>query len=138
MASQTFVRIRRRFPLRLVRIVTGRTRHARRRLKALALLQQRHLIPMYVPTRQRIRLQADMRSQLLARLERKRRRQILADASMALRASLNLSIAFEWRMAIAAFVALLHDIVITIGVYALTGFQVSPTTVIGLLTILGY
>jgi preprotein translocase subunit SecF len=49
-----------------------------------------------------------------------------------------LSIAFEWRMAVAAFVALLHDIVITIGVYALTGFSVSPTTVIGLLTILGY
>jgi preprotein translocase subunit SecF len=49
-----------------------------------------------------------------------------------------LSIAFEWRMAIAAFVALIHDIVITIGVYALTGFEVSPTTVIGLLTILGY
>ncbi|HEX4090598.1 MAG TPA: protein translocase subunit SecF [Trebonia sp.] len=49
-----------------------------------------------------------------------------------------LSIAFEWRMAVAAFIALLHDIVITIGVYALTGFQVSPTTVIGLLTILGY
>ena len=49
-----------------------------------------------------------------------------------------LSIAFEWKMAIAAFVALLHDIVITVGVYALTGFQVSPTSVIGLLTILGY
>jgi preprotein translocase subunit SecF len=49
-----------------------------------------------------------------------------------------LSIAFEWRMAVAAFVALMHDIVITIGVYALTGFQVSPTSVIGLLTILGY
>jgi preprotein translocase subunit SecF len=49
-----------------------------------------------------------------------------------------LSVAFEWRMAIAAFVALLHDIVITTGVYALTGFQVSPTSVIGLLTILGY
>ena len=49
-----------------------------------------------------------------------------------------LSIAFEWRMAVAAFVALMHDIVITIGVYALTGFEVSPTTVIGLLTILGY
>ena len=49
-----------------------------------------------------------------------------------------LSIAFEWRMAAAAFVALLHDIVITVGVYALTGFQVSPTSVIGLLTILGY
>jgi preprotein translocase subunit SecF len=49
-----------------------------------------------------------------------------------------LSIAFEWRMAAAAFVALIHDIVITTGVYALTGFQVSPATVIGLLTILGY
>jgi preprotein translocase subunit SecF len=49
-----------------------------------------------------------------------------------------LSIAFEWRMAVAAFIALLHDIVITVGVYALTGFTVSPTSVIGLLTILGY
>jgi preprotein translocase subunit SecF len=49
-----------------------------------------------------------------------------------------LTVAFEWRMAVAAFVALLHDIVITTGVYALTGFQVSPTSVIGLLTILGY
>jgi preprotein translocase subunit SecF len=49
-----------------------------------------------------------------------------------------LSIAFEWKMAVAAFVALLHDLVITIGIYALAGFQVSPATVIGLLTILGY
>src|SRR5262249_17486095 len=49
-----------------------------------------------------------------------------------------LSIAFEWKMAVAAFVALVHDIVITTGVYALAGFQVSPATVIGLLTILGY
>jgi preprotein translocase subunit SecF len=49
-----------------------------------------------------------------------------------------LSIAFEWKMAVAAFVALLHDIVITTGVYALAGFQVAPETVIGLLTILGY
>jgi preprotein translocase subunit SecF len=49
-----------------------------------------------------------------------------------------LSIAFEWRMALAALVALVHDIVITVGVYALAGFPVSPATVIGLLTILGY
>jgi preprotein translocase subunit SecF len=49
-----------------------------------------------------------------------------------------LSIAFELRMAIAAFVALLHDLVIATGIYALAGFQVSPATVIGLLTILGY
>ena len=51
---------------------------------------------------------------------------------------LYLSLAFEWRMATAALIALLHDIVITIGVYALLRFQVSPATVIGLLTILGY
>ncbi len=51
---------------------------------------------------------------------------------------LYLSIAFEWRMASAALVALVHDIVITVGVYALLRFQVSPATVIGLLTILGY
>ena len=49
-----------------------------------------------------------------------------------------LSIAFEWRMAVAALIALVHDIVITTGVYALAGFEVSPATVIGLLTILGY
>ncbi len=49
-----------------------------------------------------------------------------------------LSIAFEWKMAAAAFVALLHDLVITVGVYALAGFQVSPATITGLLTILGY
>ena len=41
---------------------------------------------------------------------------------------LYLSIAFEWKMAAAAFIALLHDIVITVGVYALVGFQVSPAT----------
>ncbi|MGA4543690.1 protein translocase subunit SecF [Uniformispora flossi] len=49
-----------------------------------------------------------------------------------------LTVAFEWRMALAAFVALVHDIVITVGVYALVGFEVTPGTVIGLLTILGY
>src|SRR4029077_7343548 len=51
---------------------------------------------------------------------------------------LYLSVAFEWRMAAAALVALAHDIVITVGVYALVRFEVSPATVIGLLTILGY
>jgi preprotein translocase subunit SecF len=51
---------------------------------------------------------------------------------------LYLSIAFEWKMAVSAFVALMHDILIAVGIYALIGFPVSPTTVIGLLTILGY
>ena len=49
-----------------------------------------------------------------------------------------LSIAFEWKMAVAALIALAHDIVITVGVYAIAHFQVSPASVIGLLTILGY
>ena len=49
-----------------------------------------------------------------------------------------LSFYFEWRLAIAALVALLHDLVITIGIYALTGFEVTPATVIGVLTILGF
>jgi preprotein translocase subunit SecF len=47
-------------------------------------------------------------------------------------------IIFERKMAIAAIVALLHDIVITVGLYALVGFDVTPSTLIGLLTILGY
>ena len=49
-----------------------------------------------------------------------------------------LSLYFEWRMAVAAVIALAHDVVITIGVYALLGLEVTPATVIGVLTILGY
>ncbi len=49
-----------------------------------------------------------------------------------------MAIAFEWRMAVAALVALIHDLLITIGVYALVGLEVTPGTVIGFLTILGY
>ena len=41
-------------------------------------------------------------------------------------------------MAAAAFVALIHDLVVTIGVYSLMGFEVTPATVIAVLTILGY
>jgi len=49
-----------------------------------------------------------------------------------------LSLYFEWKMALAAMVALLHDLVITAGLYSLIGFEVTPATVIGFLTILGY
>ncbi|WP_131736783.1 protein translocase subunit SecF [Actinomadura roseirufa] len=49
-----------------------------------------------------------------------------------------LSVAFEWRMALAAVVALVHDLVITAGVYAWSGFEVTPATLLGFLTILGY
>ncbi len=51
---------------------------------------------------------------------------------------LYLTITFEWKMAVSAIIKLLHDIVIVVGVYALVGFEVSPASVIGLLTILGY
>jgi protein-export membrane protein SecD/preprotein translocase SecF subunit len=44
----------------------------------------------------------------------------------------------EPKMAIAGIVALLHDLIITAGIYALVGFEVSPATVIATLTILGY
>jgi preprotein translocase subunit SecF len=44
----------------------------------------------------------------------------------------------EWKMSIAAFVALVHDIVITVGVYAWSGFPVTPSAVTGLLAILGF
>ncbi|MEP7159543.1 MAG: protein translocase subunit SecF [Dermatophilaceae bacterium] len=43
-----------------------------------------------------------------------------------------------WKMSLSAIVALLHDIFITVGIYALAGFEVSPATMIGFLTILGY
>ncbi|MDA3646938.1 protein translocase subunit SecF [Saccharopolyspora indica] len=45
---------------------------------------------------------------------------------------------FEKWMAVAALVALLHDVVVTAGIYSLIGFEVTPSTVIGLLTILGF
>jgi preprotein translocase subunit SecF len=44
----------------------------------------------------------------------------------------------EWKMSAAAIVALAHDVIITVGIYALSGFEVSPATVTGLLTILGF
>ena len=52
--------------------------------------------------------------------------------------SVFLAIYFDWRMAVAALVALVHDILITIGVYSLLQFEVTPATLIGILTILGY
>ena len=51
---------------------------------------------------------------------------------------LYLAMAFESKMAIAAIIAVIHDVFITVGIYALVGFEVTPATVIGFLTILGY
>ena len=49
-----------------------------------------------------------------------------------------LAMALEPKMAISAIVAVVHDVFITVGIYALVGFDVTPATIIGFLTILGY
>ena len=49
-----------------------------------------------------------------------------------------MSIRLEPKMALAGFAALLHDLVVTAGIYAIVGFQVTPASIIALLTILGY
>lgn len=49
-----------------------------------------------------------------------------------------ISIRFEFKMAVAALIAVIHDILVTAGIYSLTGFQVTPDTVIAVLTVLGY
>ena len=54
-------------------------------------------------------------------------------------AAITMAIYFRtWKMSLAAMIALLHDLVITAGVYAATGFEVTPAAVIGFLTILGF
>jgi preprotein translocase subunit SecF len=49
-----------------------------------------------------------------------------------------ISIRFEWRMAVAALAAVVHDVLISVGIYSVFGFTVSPATVIAFLTILGF
>ncbi len=49
-----------------------------------------------------------------------------------------IAVRFEWKMAAGAMIALVHDVLITAGIYALTGREVTPETVIAILTILGF
>lgn len=51
---------------------------------------------------------------------------------------LYVAIRFEYKMSVAAIIALVHDVTITLGIYALLGQEVTPNTVAALLTILGY
>jgi preprotein translocase subunit SecF len=44
----------------------------------------------------------------------------------------------NWAMAVSAITALVHDLLVTVGVYAIVGFEVTPATLIGFLTVLGY
>jgi len=52
--------------------------------------------------------------------------------------SLYITIRFEWKMAVGALASLLHDLIVTAGIYALVGRELTPETVIAILTILGY
>ncbi|MCZ7474499.1 MULTISPECIES: protein translocase subunit SecF [unclassified Micromonospora] len=52
--------------------------------------------------------------------------------------SIYLVLRFEWRMAVAAIVSLLTNLALTAGIYSLVGFEVTPSTIIGFLTILGF
>jgi preprotein translocase subunit SecF len=52
--------------------------------------------------------------------------------------ALYISIRFEWRMAIAAILAVIHDVLISVGIYSIFGFEVTPETVVAFLTILGF
>ena len=52
--------------------------------------------------------------------------------------SLYISWRLEWKMAITALVAMVHDVLLSVGVYSLFGFEVTPATVVAFLTILGY
>ena len=52
--------------------------------------------------------------------------------------SLYISWRLEWKMALTAIIAMAHDVVISVGVYSLLGFEVTPATVIAFLTILGF
>jgi preprotein translocase subunit SecF len=44
----------------------------------------------------------------------------------------------NWKMSLTALTALIHDLILTVGIYALSGFTITPATLIGMLTILGY
>jgi preprotein translocase subunit SecF len=52
--------------------------------------------------------------------------------------TLYIALRFEWRMALATLVALVHDVLVTVGVFAIFQFSVTPATVVAFLTILGY
>jgi len=52
--------------------------------------------------------------------------------------TLYISLRFEFKMAVPTLIALVHDVMMTIGVYSISGLEVTPATVVALLTILGY
>lgn len=66
------------------------------------------------------------------------RRSLLALAVFLAAVTLYMTWRMEWKMALAGIAALVHDLILTTGVYSITGFEVTPATVVAILTILGY
>ena len=66
------------------------------------------------------------------------RKAVIALLAFLVAVTIYVSLRMEFKMAVAALVALLHDLIITSGIFALSRFEVTPATVIALLTILGY
>ena len=66
------------------------------------------------------------------------RRAIQALVVFLIVAAIFISIRFEWKMALSALAALVHDLLLTFGAYSIVGFEVTPATVVAILTILGY
>jgi preprotein translocase subunit SecF len=66
------------------------------------------------------------------------RKAMIALLAFLVAVTIYVSLRMEFKMAVAALVALLHDLIITAGIFALSRFEVTPATVIALLTILGY
>jgi preprotein translocase subunit SecF len=52
--------------------------------------------------------------------------------------SIYISLRFQWRMAVGGMIALLHDLMVAAGIYSIVGFELTPSTIVGLLTILGF
>ncbi|BBY32006.1 protein-export membrane protein SecF [Mycolicibacter minnesotensis] len=63
---------------------------------------------------------------------------VIALVVFLLLASLYITVRYEWFMTLSAMISMVFDILVTAGVYSLVGFEVTPATVIGLLTILGF
>jgi preprotein translocase subunit SecF len=52
--------------------------------------------------------------------------------------SIYMALRFQWRMAVGGIIALGHDLIVAAGIYSIVGFEVTPSTIVGLLTILGF
>jgi preprotein translocase subunit SecF len=66
------------------------------------------------------------------------RKAVIALIVFIIAVSIFISLLFEWRLSVGALAGLFHDLILSAGIYSMVGFEVTPSTVVGLLTILGY